>query len=107
MVRNENVRYWMCTGNYGNPTSNQKKHAWTLLKRLVDLSSLPWLCFGDFNKVLNLNEKIKGNEKLVDMVAEFREDHKKCELVDMRFTKYSFTWPSRRFGPHLTQETLD
>lgn len=41
------------------------------------------------------------------MVAEFREDHKKCELVDMRFTKYSFTWPSRRFGPHLTQEMLD
>lgn len=41
------------------------------------------------------------------MVAKFREDHKKCEFVDMRFTEYSFTWLSRRFGPHLTEERLD
>ena len=47
-------------GIYGHPEANQKKHTWTLLRRLADLVVSPWLCFGDFNEVLNLNEKMGG-----------------------------------------------
>ena len=53
---------WRCTGVYGHPENSQKQHTWTLLRRLAGLFTLPWLCFGDFNEILDLKEKL-GVEK--------------------------------------------
>ena len=58
VVYSEKGSYWRCTGIYGHPEAAKKQHTWKLLRRLETLSSLPWLCFGDFNEVLNLNEKL-------------------------------------------------
>lgn len=57
LVQNAQGKSWRGTGIYGHPQASQKKHTWTLLRRLAGLSSLPWLCFGDFKKILSLNEK--------------------------------------------------
>ena len=50
-------RQMRITGVYGHPEIGQKKHTWTLLRWLTGLSFSPWLCFGDFNEVLYLDEK--------------------------------------------------
>ena len=47
-----------CTGIYVHPEMAQKQHTWTLLKNLVGLSDIPWLCFADFNEILHPNEKL-------------------------------------------------
>lgn len=107
MVYSENRSYWRCTGVYGHPESEQKKHTLELLRSLAALSSLPWFCFGDFNEVLNLNKKIGGNEKRVTMVNEFREAIRDCDLKDLGSGGYPFTWSNRRFGPHIIEEKLD
>lgn len=107
VVCNENGNYWRCTGVYGHPESDQKRHTWELLRRLATLSSLPWLCFGDFNEVLNLNEKLGGREKRVNMVNEFREAIRDCDLKDLGSIGYPFTWSNRRFGPHIIEEKFD
>lgn len=86
---------------------DQKKHTWTFLRRLTSLSSLPWLCFGDFNEVLNLNEKIGGKDKRVCMVNDFREALRDCDLIDLGNTRYPFTWSNRRFGSNIIEEKLD
>ncbi|KAL9413837.1 hypothetical protein AB3S75_042347 [Citrus x aurantiifolia] len=44
---------------------------------------MPWLCFGDFNEVLNLNEKLGGKEKSVSMVNDFRETIRDRDLRDL------------------------
>ena len=77
------------------------------MRKLATLSSLPRLCFGDFNEVLSLNEKIGGNEKQVNSVADFREVVRECELIDLGFTGYLFTWSNRRFGVGSIEERLD
>ena len=41
VVHSENGSYWRCTGVYGHPESDQKRHTWELLRRLAALSSLP------------------------------------------------------------------
>lgn len=79
VVHNEKRSYWICTGIYGHPELAQKQHMWNLLKRLATLSSLPWLYFGVSNEILNLNEKIWGNERQVSMITEFREALKECD----------------------------
>lgn len=82
VVYAENRSYWRCTGVYGHPKASQKHHTWTLLKRLAGLSSLPWLCFGDFNEILMPFEKIGGNDRDFNMMHDFREAIRECDLVD-------------------------
>lgn len=90
VVYNETGSNWRCTGVYGHPESDQKKFTWELLRRLDTLSSLQWLCFGDFNEVLNLNEKLGGKDRRVCMVNDFREAIRDCDLTDLGSTGYFF-----------------
>ncbi|KAH9770133.1 hypothetical protein KPL71_012275 [Citrus sinensis] len=107
VVSEVNRKKWRCTGIYGHPKSMQKRHTWTLLRRLAGLFNYPWLCFGDFNEILNLNEKLGGNDRCLNMVAEFREAVTDCSLVDLGCKGYPFTWSNKRYGPHLIEERLD
>ena len=106
IVHVENGCYWRCTGIYGHPEIDQKHHTWMLLQRLVGLSSLPWLCFGNFNEILHLSEKT-GNDKSVLAVNEFREALKFCGLNDLGYKGYPYTWSNRRFGSQMVEERLD
>ena len=107
VVHSEDGRFWRCTGVYGHPETDQKKNTWELLRRLAGLSSLPWLCFGDFNEVLNLNEKLGGRDRRANLVNDFREALKDCDLTGLGSTGYPFTWSNRRFGVNIIEERLD
>ena len=71
------------------------------------MSSKPWLCFGDFNEILSLNEKSGGNEKNIRMVSDFREAVRDSKLTDLGYKGYQFTWSNGRFGSHFVEERLD
>ncbi|KAL9444311.1 hypothetical protein AB3S75_017490 [Citrus x aurantiifolia] len=107
LVQNAQGKSWRGIGIYEHPQANQKKHTWTLLRRLAGLSSLSWLCFGDFNEILSLNEKTRGLDRSVDAVGEFREAVRDCSLIDLGSRGYPFTWSNRQFGPKLIEEKLD
>ena len=81
----------------------QKQHSWTLLQRVSGLFNLSWLCFGDFNEILNLNGKCGGKDRNLNivtsfrevvqdrhlnMVTSFREVVQACNLVDLGYTGY-------------------
>ena len=57
--------------------------------------------------MLNLNEKLGGRDKRVNMVNEFREAIRDCDLKDLGSIGYLFTWSNRRFGTHIIEEKLD
>lgn len=83
-VHNTRDKVWRGTGIYGHPkASKKKKHTWTLLRRLAGMSTLPWLCFGDFNEILSLNEKSRGLDRNVVAIAEFRVAVRDCKLFDL------------------------
>lgn len=48
---------WKLTCFYGNPEVTKRKEAWALLRYLSHLSSIPWLCIGNFNEIINLSEQ--------------------------------------------------
>ncbi|KAH9734317.1 reverse transcriptase domain-containing protein [Citrus sinensis] len=95
------------TGVYGHPEISQKKHTWTLLRRLAVLSSSPWLCCGDFNEILHPDEKRGGNDRNVNLINEFREVLRDCGLKDVGFRGYAFTWTNGRYGEGFVEERLD
>lgn len=63
--------------------------------------TLPWLCFGDFNEILSLNEKSGGLDRNVVAIAEFRVAVRDCKLFDLGSIGYLFTWSNKQFGPSL------
>ncbi|KAL5855678.1 hypothetical protein ACOSQ4_005480 [Xanthoceras sorbifolium] len=70
---------------YGNPDTTQMSHAWTLLRRLHGLLTLPWLCGGDFNEITSDFEKIGGNPKPRYLMNNFRVVLDHCCLADLGF----------------------
>ncbi|KAL4638715.1 hypothetical protein ACB092_03G166100 [Castanea dentata] len=51
---------WRITRFYGNPDTNQRRESWNLLYFLNAQYQLPWVCLGDFNKILKASEKWGG-----------------------------------------------
>lgn len=82
-IFNEGGPKWRCTRVYGHPKTTQKRHTWTVMKRLASLSSLPWLCFGDFTEILHLSKKKRDNIRDANMISEFRDAIKECSLADL------------------------
>ncbi|KAH9724450.1 reverse transcriptase domain-containing protein [Citrus sinensis] len=78
IIQNDSGKRWRCTGIYGHPEAQQKRHTCTLMRRLKGLSPLPWLCIGDFNEIMHPNEKSGGNdrnEETVTNMAMWESDH--------------------------------
>lgn len=55
---------WRLTGFYGEAKRELRYQSWELLDWLSAQSSLPWLCVGDFNEVLEASEQFGGNVRL-------------------------------------------
>ena len=64
---------WRFTGMYGNPIASRRKSSWDLLRRLKDVDNLPWVCGGDFNEILSMNEKEGGSVKVFTDMYNFSQ----------------------------------
>ena len=47
-------------GFYGNLVTANREHSWALFKHLCLQINFPWLCIGDFNEIVKLEEKMGG-----------------------------------------------
>ena len=55
---------WRLTSFYGNLKTHRRDDSWALLERLGKQDDSPWVCIGDFNEVLSVNEKEGGANRL-------------------------------------------
>jgi len=97
---------WRITGVYGHPNEDEKHKTWSLLAGLNN-PNLPWLCFGDFNEILMQQEKRGGSPKPQNSIDSFSRVVHECDLTDLGFTGYPFTWSNNRGGGDNVQERLD
>jgi hypothetical protein len=72
----------------------------------TDYSS-PWLCIGDFNRILDQSEKSGGRPFTCSSNDLFRSFLNSHGLVDLSFSGSPFTWLNHRQGRHLIRERLD
>jgi hypothetical protein len=56
------VDCWKFTVFYGHPDASKCHEAWSLLQHVANLEPLPWLCLGDFNEILDNEEKCGGGQ---------------------------------------------
>ncbi|GJZ02918.1 reverse transcriptase [Tanacetum coccineum] len=100
-------REWRGSGIYGWPTNQDKYHTWMLLRSIKSLSTLPWVCFGDFNKVLYSFEKVGARGCNMRELEAFAASCQDCNLYDLRYRGTSMTWSNRRRGTTNVQKRLD
>lgn len=77
---------WRFTSFYGDPDPNKRDQSWQLMDRLSDSGNTPWILGGDFNEILNDNEKEGGAQKARKGMDNFREALDKCRLIDPGFS---------------------
>ncbi|KAL5539622.1 hypothetical protein UlMin_042308 [Ulmus minor] len=89
-ISSSDIIRWRFSGFYGNPDASQRGFFWELLRRLRFAHSGAWLCAGDFNEILNLEEKAVDD----------------CQICDLGFVGDLFTWCNNRPND-LIYERLD
>ncbi|KAL5571254.1 hypothetical protein UlMin_020851 [Ulmus minor] len=105
-ISSTDILPWRFSGFYGNPDSNHRGHSWELLRRLCFAHFGAWLCAGDFNEILNGNEKLGGGVKSQRAIDEFRNAVDDCLICDLGFVGDPFTWCNNRPND-LIYERLD
>jgi hypothetical protein len=92
---------------YGHPETAKRKESWALLRHLSNLSPLPWLCLGDFNKIVSMSKQRGAVSKTMGQMEAFQRVLEECSLSDLGFCGPKFTWNNGRERNAFTQERLD
>ena len=98
---------WRLTGIYDHPEEQRKTETWRLMRQLHARASLPWICLGNFNEILASDKKNGGVRRPMAPILEFRHTLLHCNLVDLGFNGYRFTWRNGRDEEVLVEERLD
>ena len=107
LIMDDPANPWRLTGFYGWPKEQRKQDSWKLLKHLHSRNSGTWLCFGDFNEILQSEEKQGRLPKPLAPMKHFRTALLHCGLADLGFQGNIFTWNNGREGDAYVQERLD
>ncbi|XP_057418143.1 uncharacterized protein LOC130712323 [Lotus japonicus] len=95
-----------CLGVYGFP-DERKKATWDMIRRFTPPSSIPFMCFGDFNDILSPADKLGGDPPDIERLQEVSQACVDCALHEVDFSGYRFTWSNKRKRPGTIEERLD
>jgi endonuclease/exonuclease/phosphatase family metal-dependent hydrolase len=84
-----------------------RKESWYLLRFLHAQSMVPWLCAGDFNKVLTEEEHFGVNDREVWQMEAFQDMAVDCGFTDLGFRGLPFTWDNKPKGDRNVKARLD
>ena len=64
---------WRGTFVYGYTKASERHHMWTMLRRIKDNSSEPWMVLGDFNEAMWQAEHFSRAKRSERLMMDFRE----------------------------------
>lgn len=78
-----NVESWHLSCFYGYPDRERRRNSWEIIRRLANLSTLPWCIWGDFDDLMYVSDK-QGNvphpQNLLEGFCNTIEDCKLSEI---------------------------
>ncbi|CAL9024646.1 unnamed protein product [Prunus brigantina] len=87
-------------GFYSHPDPGQHRHSWELLQHLSYITTALWLCCGDFNEVLSVDEKSGNIPCSKSHIEDFKCAVLDCQLLSFNFVGHPFTWTNNRRNKH-------
>ncbi|XP_016445653.1 uncharacterized protein LOC107770832 [Nicotiana tabacum] len=100
-------KYIMMTFVYAKCSSLERLELWDSLYYLASDIELPWLVGGDFNVLLNEEEKIGGLPVYPPEYEDFAFYVNSCELFDTGYKGSPFTWWNGRPNAECIFKKLD
>lgn len=91
---------------YGYPERQHRHLLWERLERIAVNRQGRWFITGDFNEILNHNEKVGGNARSDISFNEFRQMIRVCNFTDLKPVGNRFSWTGKR-GIHNVSCCLD
>lgn len=107
VVKNKQNSEWRVTGFYGEPDTNLRSQAWSMMQRIGDNNQLPWLMMGDFNELLWQSKKKGGGLRPERLMKAFGDTLDEMNLADLGFIGPKFTWKRGKSRRTVVQERLD
>lgn len=101
------VERWRFTGFCGESRREMCHRSWDCLRMLSHQSTLPWLCAGDFNEVLEVNEQFGGTGRMERQMEGFRDAVAHRGFQELGFIGLPYTWDNRQHGGHNIKVRLD
>ena len=98
---------WRITSFYGHPETHKRYESWHLLAFLNNQLQLPWLCLGDFNEILSMNENFGGANRPQQRMDGFREIVNYCGFHDLGYCGPDYTWSNMQEGENRICLRLD
>ncbi|KAL9687823.1 hypothetical protein QQ045_032230 [Rhodiola kirilowii] len=92
---------------YGAPKASLRLRSWDLMRQLKGLSSAPWCIFGDFNEILSFSETSQNAGRRRCAIDQFQNVVNECNLFDLGFKGYQFTYSNKRQAGAETRCRLD
>ncbi|XP_048491131.1 uncharacterized protein LOC125492556 [Beta vulgaris subsp. vulgaris] len=86
---------FFCSFVFGSNDRNEREELWEALRR--HRTTEPWVILGDFNVVVNLDERIGSTVRLHE-VQGFRDCVQFCGVNDIKQAGRFFTWNSKQEG---------
>lgn len=75
--------------------------------RLASVTNDPWIIGGDFNVILNIDEKRRGNAVDLQAIQDFRNCIMDSGITEIEFEGNRFTWCNNKKGRNRLWERLD
>lgn len=98
---------WRLTGFYGEPRRERKKNSLQLLRFLRVQSADSWLCVGDFNEVLAVDEQMGRNELEQWQMTTFQDVVNDYKLTDLSYHDLPYTCDNRQDAGDNVKAQLD
>lgn len=92
---------------YNNPNHNMQGQVWNYLRNLSSRVNNAWIVAGDFNAMLNNNEKFGVKKIKNSRMNDFASCLTDCGLTDLGYCGNKFTWSNRHFNDSFISERLD
>jgi hypothetical protein len=86
---------------YGHNNLAKRRGLWSSIIRIGENSSSPWLCMGDFNNLLRIEEKLNGNTATQYELRDFQDCCEVTGLEDIRSSGFFYTWTNGKVWSKL------
>ncbi|XP_059668770.1 uncharacterized protein LOC132313844 [Cornus florida] len=100
-------RDWCFTAIYATTKDAIRKEQWNFLRKLQTSVGSKWVLLGDFNDLLYPEVKKGGRVRHGWTLKSFKDFVADCQLHDLGFMGYPFTWCNNRDGDANVKERLD
>ena len=92
---------------YAPSYDDAKPHFWSSVSNLGVGETMPWMCNGDFNTIIDNSEQSSGNPLRWNRRNYLKDFSDSNSLLDLGFCGNIFTWDNRQEGDDLIQERFD